>query len=157
MSTKHHNIIRPDGTEFTGKVVKCKTADQTVNNSETLVNDDTIFFPLLNGEQWQFLIVLYGSIGTNTPDIDLRLAATDSLTGTIKYEERSGGTNRTYSDDFTTEMHVPVSATPRSVIIDGTVTATANGTLQLQWAQNAATVENTLVMSHSYLRAERVS
>ena len=153
----HHNMTSPNGA-LSDKTIVYKASDQTVNNSETLVDDDDLFFSIKSGETWLFLASLFvSSSASGTPDIDLIWDNQDGLTGSIKAASRVGGSVEDYADDFTTEKNLAVTTDVRNAIIDGCITATTGGTLKLKWAQSTATVEDTKILACSYLRAERIS
>lgn len=139
-----------------------KIADEIVNNSNTLQNDDHLFLALEALLIYEFEAVLSTSTVSTTPDI--KVAFTVPAGAAIRW----GGVGA---------QPVFLTSTPNggSAGVSGTAVvfslATANeyvhirglvimgvtaGTLQLQWAQNAATVEDTKLLTNSYIIARRV-
>lgn len=137
-----------------------KTADETVNNSATLQNDDVLLLAMAANETWYFTVSL-AYLGNTTSDFQwaftvptgatLRwgcspvkqnisglMVQCDSVTGS--------GTGDTVQAD-TTHMQLTV----HGVVVNG---GTA-GNLQLQWAQATATVVDTIVRVNSYLEAHK--
>lgn len=136
-----------------------KTADETVNNSATLQNDDVLLLALAANETWYFTLV-FSHVGNGTADI--QYAFTVPAGATLKW----GCIARTdTSDSFggCTDITSSGTAEPagagtgnRIVLSMGVVAngGTA-GNLQLQWAQNVATVVDTKVLANSYLEAHK--
>lgn len=136
-----------------------KTADESVNNSAVLQNDDHLLFPVEASELWQFDLLL-DIVGVSAT-ADLQLAWALPAGATVKWglESAQGG--------------VAVAAAP-TALSTGTITAgllngeiilkasgfitvsTTVGVAQLQWAQNTATVENVTVKRGSVLKLLRV-
>lgn len=150
------------GTGVSSMTVVRKTADETVNNSTTLQNDDELLYAMAANAIVYFranLIVSSSSSGANT---DFKLAFTVpaaatlawSFTGGINFESSaatasapaprttSGDPLNTFTDDNSTRL----------VTVEGIVVNGANaGNLQLQWAQVTAAVSDTKVLTNSYL------
>lgn len=133
-----------------------KTADETVNNSAALQNDDELLFPVVANATWFFILLLRTHSPTTTPDMDYAFSI--PVAGAIKRMEHA----------------VP----PPAVEIDGTAEHTLNlradtdeytpsyflyiggvngGNVQLQWAQNVATAEDTKVLANSFILAFRLA
>ena len=164
----------PDGTKFlrddrtwaaasgggTTHTLVRKTADETVNNSAILQNDDHLFMAVAANEVWAFECVVLFSSATTTPD--LRVAFTVPTGATLAW---APAPHSTAADAFTTSIVTTASgsslvvgagASARLLLIKGIVRngATA-GNLQFQWSQNSATAEDTKVLLDSYLLAHR--
>lgn len=136
-----------------------KTADETVNNSVTLQNDDALLLALAANETWYFIAVL-SQIGNNTADFKFAFTVPTGATlnwgcvGKINTAGTAGPcdsitTSGTADDnDGATDAR---RVTLRGVVVNG---GTA-GNLQLQWAQSTATVVDTKVLTNSYLEAHK--
>jgi hypothetical protein len=142
---------------------KVKSADETVNNSATLQNDNDLFFSIGANEIWvvetylritmgaasdykQTWTVPAGAVMVGFPDDLNNLGSATAGAGTA---EVSLLTTRTK----TIAANSNVLIIERGLLING---GTA-GTVQYQWAQNAATVENTSVLRGSHITAYRLA
>jgi hypothetical protein len=142
-----------------------KTADQTVNNSITLVNDLLLVASVAANAIYTFdLFLVYDSV-TATPD--LKMAFTSPTSSTliwVPYALSASATTRTDTIDVKevvgsgTTTNTGTVAGSSAVICPRGVLRTAGtaGTLQFQFAQATATVENTVVRADSYLSLLRV-
>lgn len=137
-----------------------KTADETVNNSTVLQNDDDLLFAVGANEVWLISFhILYFSAGGGT-DIKFRLAAPVGATINrgLAYGYDVGwspvvqGTNLGAADLVagTANQNDPLEFW---VIVANGATA---GNIQLQWAQNAAVAEDTKVLENSFIIAHRL-
>lgn len=137
--------------------IVCKTTDETLVSSETLQDDNDLKISILSGETWQFEFMVLTSEDVSNPNIKMRLAAAGGLTGTIHYywEKRASSTNGLIAN-FTDDTGVITLTTSIShIMIKGVVTATANGTLQLQWAQSTSDSDATRVHTMSNVIAHK--
>lgn len=141
-----------------------KTADETVNNSATLQNDDVLLAALVANEVVAFICQIFYSSG-GTPDF--KFTFTVPALATIVWNVTSGIARGT-GGAVALQANIVASAGPYSidgfgapdpvcVTVVGTVVNGANaGNLQLQWAQDVATVADTKVLTNSWLRVEHV-
>ena len=138
-------------------LMKIKPSDESVVSSSVLQPDDDLSFDLLSGETWGFEFSLVASELSTNPNLKLRLAATNGLTGSIEYHwNRMGTTSNGPLSDFTTDTgSIPLSTTKDMILITGAVTATANGTLQLEWAQNSSDADATIIHALSKMKASK--
>lgn len=132
-----------------------KTADETVNNSNVLQNDDELLLAIAANEVWAFEINLYVS-GNTTADFKAALVIPALATmlwayiwdGSANFDAcitASGASNN---------INLPGAGTYGTIKITGCVFNGANaGNLQLQWAQVVATVVDTTVKKGSCLVA----
>lgn len=150
-----------------GGTVTRKSADQTVNNSATLVNDTHLLQALGTSEVWQFEILVAYTSDTN---MDLKMALTIPASATLLAAVNGPQTGG--STVVANTMTTPVLTTSGETAAVGgmglstktwarisgiVVTGASAGNLQLQWAQNAAVVGNTIVHANSYLIARKVA
>lgn len=143
-------------TELVAHAIAVKATNETVNNSTTYQNDNDLHFPI---EADQTTIVSYSLFvfGNSTADIKFQVTGPSGSTvvGSV-HAARSSDTVMTVSS-----LPAIVGAstaggaqlcTLKATIING---ATA-GTVNLQWAQNTATVADTQLLAGSSLHAFRV-
>jgi hypothetical protein len=131
-----------------------KTADETVNNSNVLQDDDELEFYMEANSFYYFELILYL----------YTWAASDWK---MKWDGPAGIAGYTKSDDENYQVATPNSAA--KVITsagDGygllhlkayMWTAAAAGIIKLQWAQNTAVAENTVVKAGSFLRYRKIA
>jgi hypothetical protein len=109
-----------------------KLADETINNSAVLQDDDELFFTLDANSEY----VVEGHI--------------DVLSGVVNIQDAF-----TYPADATYSLQMRVASYLQngyySVTIKFSLTTVSAGTLQYQWAQAVADASNTTVLAGSYL------
>jgi len=135
-----------------------KVSDQAITSSTVLQADDELKFSVLNGETWAFEFSLVTNEASSNPNIKLRLAATAGLTGSIEYHwNKLGSTVHGHISNFTTDSGtITLTTAKETIIITGVVKATANGTLQLEWAQDTSDADATTVYALSKVVASKV-
>lgn len=140
--------------------VKVKTADETVNNSTTIQDDDHLTgFTLEAGAYYPFEGVFIAE-NTTTAGLKLNLTFTDvpQIVFMRAVESFDGsGTDESATSLNVTDGQVALaggSATASFVQVTGILQANAStgGTMKLQWAQNVATVQDTKLRKGTYLR-----
>ena len=143
-----------------------KTADETVNNSATLQNDDHLLLTVGASDVWLVDMRLMLSATSTTPDWK------------FAFTVPAGATFRWGAEDLTTIggwVPVAVGTSAPALSTTGTVTAGSSGsvhgshltgiyvgggtagTLQFQWAQNTATVADSKVLTNSCLIATKLN
>ena len=132
-----------------------KTADQTVNNSEVLINDTHLLFAVLANEIWEFVLSLRITSPTAVPDIDW-LFAIPVAASLLKWQ--APDITPQVEGDGTVEATIPVAAGALEYwechyVYIGGVNA---GNVQMQWAQKAATGEDTKVLENSFIIAHKL-
>lgn len=137
---------------------KVKTSDETINNNDTLQNDDTIVQAIGANEEWAFDILL-DITTTATADFKFSFTLPASASGTLiaLYQEdnvtmTAVGTNPIAGAGAVTGTFLLDDAATEGVLhIKGSVLNSTNaGNIQLQWAQSPATVTDTIVRAGSY-------
>lgn len=134
------------------KIIR-KTADQTVNNSTTVVNDTELLFAVGANEVWVFDAFLLQNSGEIS---DIKLTFKVPSGGTVLFASTADGAGAYYDagDEY------PVAGLARDVLIRlfGTViNGSTAGNIQLQWAQNTQNASNTKLLANSYIIAHRVA
>jgi hypothetical protein len=135
-------------------VAAYKTATETVNNSNVLQNDDTLFVPVTANAVYEARgRFLYN--GNSTADLKLGWTFPTGLTMSYTILGVFVATPTVFStSDFsqTSNPALEGAGADRTAIMWGLVTVSSTaGTLQLQWAQNAANASNTNMLAGSYL------
>jgi len=130
-----------------------KEADETVNNSSVLQDDNEILFAVAANEVWQFEGVLNISVITDTTSFKMTFTGPSGAVGSfsaIRYT--SVGAIDSDSGNLGTSISMSAGV-GRAVYFWGGIHNGANaGNLTLQWAQNSAAVEDTKVLAGSYIK-----
>lgn len=171
------NLVMSDVIEMVGNIgaqLSCptnfaiaKTSDQTVNNSSTLANDTALLTPTLPpNSTWEVICQLIYD-GSTAGDIKLGWAHPTS--STFAYNAYGSGTGAAGGGGPYTVSWSPytVTSTPAfggqavgnnaPIGMQGILTVTTAGVLQLQWAQNTPDATNLTVHAGSYLKLKRIS
>lgn len=139
-----------------------KSADETVNNSSTLQNDDELLAAVVANATYHFKLRFAVNSGT-TPDfkVGFTYPTSTTLTYDIVEGETPGTAANVMSGPYTqADAAVAFSTTgsDQPCWIEGLIVVSSTpGTFQVQWAQFAATASNTIVRAGSYLILRRVS
>jgi hypothetical protein len=135
-----------------------KSADESVQNSTTLQNDDHFSFAVGANETWVFegWIIVFSS--TATPDI--KLAFTTPAGATLRWSGLGAGNAGTDHEVISSSgaadsyQITSTGGVRDTILVHGVVSTGATaGTLQLQWAQNTADASTSIVEQGSYLWA----
>ena len=130
-----------------------KTADETVNNSSTLQDDDTLkFTPSINKTYSVLIFLLFN--GNTTADIK---HAVSIPTGATSLRMDNGNWSSTVAralKDWTTATQINLNGNNQTSCWFGRlIMSTTAGDFILQWAQNSADVSDTKVLEGSFLVA----
>jgi len=132
-------------------VLVYKSADETVNNSTTLQDDDELLFAVAANEVWAFKLIFNFNSGT-TPDIK------------YAFSIPAGATIDGYSLDVgsVNESSVINSSggganTRVAVLHANIINSTTAGNMQIQWAQNTQDASDTTVLKGSYIIAHKLA
>lgn len=136
-----------------------KTADETVNNSTTLQNDDHLLFAVAANEVFEFTMVLR-TISQGAADI--KFAITVPTAATIEWEfiGRDEGATMVQATQIGSGTSVGAYGVATNYIhtIRGIIINSTNaGNVQLQWAQEAADVSDTKVLANSCIIAHKLA
>lgn len=133
-----------------------KTANETVNNSTTLQNDDELAIAVEANLTYDFDCELIYNSGA-TPDLKFGWTYPSGLTMFYAVYAAGGGTFLGYNEIETSVPAVDGAGAAVGVLLKGTVFVSATaGTLQLQWAQQTLNASNTIVQTGSYIRLKRI-
>lgn len=140
-----------------------KTADETVNNSAALQNDNHLFFTIGVSEVWAVECFLIWSDANNS-SAALKIGWTfpAGCTGTWTFVQKQVGTSALEALDpvalsSTLQSAYGQAANQAAWVAATVVNSTTAGTLQLQWAQASATVADTIVRTNSTLVAHKIA
>jgi hypothetical protein len=139
-------------------VVKVKTANETVNNSSALQNDDHLAWAVVaSGSYTLDLYLYYNSNTTADFKFDWTYPTGTTFNWGATYYDIAG--TLTNGGPFTQAIVGAVGGTGASALVAVHYQITIGGTpgtFQLQWAQNVANVSNTTVAAGSYGVMNRV-
>jgi|GEM_PF-6699047 len=161
------NTIKSTGCQYTFPRVVRKNANEIVNNSSTLQNDDELIFPVDANAEYAFEATIFYDSGT-TPDAKFAVAVPTGSTlavGQVGATTAAAGNSGSVSyaagtTSGTQPANVGGAGTGTRLveILRGTVkTASTAGSIQLQWAQANADLSDTTVFAGSSLRVERTA
>ncbi|MEV3848106.1 hypothetical protein AB0J30_15080 [Streptomyces microflavus] len=157
----------PPGTPPTGDQVGvtrmvAKAADEAVTASTVLQDDDHLTMSVTAGGQYAIEACLIAA-GDPAGDLALTLTAPPGSTGhwtpgaiTLGVSDGTGSLRLTRYDPG---APVGVGIIAGGIIVAplGTITAGANGTITVQWAQNASSATSTVLRAGSWLRVRRTA
>jgi hypothetical protein len=137
-----------------------KTANETVNDSSTLQDDDSLLYALAANE----VVIFTASIAYNSnTTADIKFAFTVPASATLEWGYSTAhmiaaGTALealSITSSGSAAALTGRGAQDQHILITGTVANGANaGNLRLQWAQDTANASDTIVRAHSWLRVE---
>jgi hypothetical protein len=143
-------------------LIKIKTADETVNNSDVYQDDDHIASISLAAST-SYILEIELAIETGSPQgIKTQLVASENIgyalwgfisnsaSNDFLYQNHATGTNTT----ATLRAGLPVTNGFQS--FKGIITTTLACTLKLQWAQSTAAVSDTKLLKGSFLKLTKV-
>jgi hypothetical protein len=145
-----------------------KTADETVSNSAVVQNDDHLLFPIAANEAWYVEAFLLAQGASATADFKWGWSGPASATANWSLAALADATVGGYVQrtvGLTSSSALAIGSTASTAGLSGTTTVklegifTAAGTagnINLQWAQDTATVENNKVLLGSFLKIRRV-
>ena len=159
--------IKPGSDLLTSPTMRIirKPSEEIVNNSVALQNDDHLFYALLAGEIVDFEFELY-VIGPDAADMKISIAAPAGASGHWGVQALTAAVT-TISGDMMSQSTTVFGgaglvigtddALSSLAIVKGTcVNGGTPGNLQLNWAQNTATVGDTKILTNSKLKVGRI-
>ena len=146
-------LVRPSNwnADHEGLKAVCKASDETVNNSDTLQNDDDLVIAVGANDVWLIHLLLFTTISA-TADERPDYAFAVPSGGAVRKMESWGVTDVEEFGDGTAEATISSSTFERSIqMIILYIGGGTAGNLQLQWAQNVATEADTKVKVNSFM------
>jgi len=146
-------------------VTLVKTGDTSRSNTATLADDPDLQFSIGANETWAFEIMVFHTIGTATPDIQVALNGPINGPSVLRAHAESypgGGTapsNGVLITAYATPFAIDYGSSPINslVTIRGAVkNGPTAGTFSLQWAQRVSNATATTVQAGSYMVAHQV-
>ncbi len=138
----------------TRRIVVYKSADETVNNSATLQNDDHLSFAIGANEVWGITLQVLFTSGA-TPDIKFGWSVPSGTT--MSWNVGASFDSAIVSTESETYALSGGSGL-RTAVIYGTIFGnTTAGNVTLRWAQDTANASDTVVKLGSHLIAERLA
>jgi hypothetical protein len=140
------------------KIIR-KTADETVNNSDTLQNDDELKFAISANEVWAFILlpIIY-TTDTASFKAYFTVPTNGNLYGSMLMTETDLVTylfalfaNSSYAIVGSQYNYAPM------VVFGIIVNGDTAGNFQFQWAQNTAEESDTKVLANSCILAWRLA
>ena len=129
-----------------------KSADETVANSTTLINDTDLYCNLTANKVYYFKIILLGKcISGSTSNFKSSVSGNSEGHFTIDYEATPVLLNGT-STLVVPRVNSTSPTLPVVGIINGVCAPTSNTTLQYKWAQNTAFANGNVIMKGSKLQ-----
>jgi len=139
-----------------------KTTDETVNNSDTLQNDDELLFAMAANEVWAFTLFLVINSGA-TPDFKFDVDVPENANALMTVAHRNAA-NASVSvgwseDQGSAAIDVRgIGAEFCGMMAMGVAVCGATpGNLVVRWAQNTANASDTKVLTNSYIIAHRLA
>lgn len=145
-----------------------KTADESVTSSTTLQNDNHLAYTIGATGTYVFEVVIFGTSAANAAG-DIKVGFSFP-TGTCRFAGSGPDPGLASGSVQSGEWFVQLSATSGStaigyglststvrIVIEGTLAATATGTLQLMWAQASSSGSASTVKEGSYMRVAQVA
>lgn len=129
-----------------------KAANETVNGSSTLQNDDDLVFAVGANEAWEFRLVLYPTVTENS-GIKFAFSFPTAATAYIRFD----GEN--YIETDTIDYTAINFTGTENIFIEAvsTVFVGANaGNVQFRWAQSTSFADNTVMKKGSHIIATRL-
>jgi hypothetical protein len=150
--------MRISSSLVSSTIIKGKESDESVTASTTLQDDDLLSFSVESGQTWiidAFLKVEFNTLGQikvalNGPSVEFA-----SVSATL-IPEAIVPSYGTVSALATGIPLVSVGATGGMVKISAALSASASGTVSIQWAQNTSNGAATTVKAGSYMIANRI-
>lgn len=132
-----------------------KTANETVNNSTVMQDDDALVIAVEANARYSFLLMLSIQIKAASDfKYQFTVPASTTLVGQMSPDASSDA-----SSDLTAATVFLVAGNKTLLILTygRLITASTAGNCQLQWAQNTAAVEDTIVEQGSFIQILRLS
>lgn len=143
-----------------------KSADESVTSSTVLQDDNELQFTVVSGQSYVFQMGLLVTSTVATGDI--KVLVTNTGSGTLTWGVLGLNLAATTGTDSAVESgrDSAIATTAVSMgavngtlhnLITGSFSATANGTVKLQWCQDTSSATATTVKAGSWLQAVRTS
>ncbi len=126
-----------------------KQVDETVNNSNTLQDDDELGFIGMANKIYGIQVCIFGSVTAGNFRTGWSLPS--GASGSINISTLSGGTAQVIQDITTLDTHTWNAGSKCLFMYGRIVMGSTPGNCIFQWAQNVADVSDTKVLQGSFL------
>lgn len=137
-----------------------KSADESVQNSTTVQNDDDLFFTASSavGYEWECSVIYGSPAGAGTPDIKFDFGEDATVRGGYVYWLLTASDTWTSGNLATSQAagSAGTAATNRIMYVKGMHTG-GGGTFRFRWAQNTSSNNATIVRAGSILRYRAIA
>lgn len=134
-------------------VTVIKSANETINNSNALQNDDSLKFAIAANDSWTFRFVVKANSGT-APDLKFAITAPSGASCSIDVIDAEGATTASNLSCGTSSGLVAGNGETDTYEVIGSVQNGTNaGDITLQWAQYTADNSDSIVYAGSYVNA----
>lgn len=143
-----------------GKVVK--TANETVNNSTALQDDDHLFWPIEANEIWWFRLILLATGVSVNADLKVGMSGPAGSSGQWFIASAASAVGSAVTPTLATD---PISGSNTTGLGNGTsmpiwtgviTNGATAGTIKVRWAQGTLTAEDVIVNKGSHLDLKRL-
>lgn len=143
------------GSISSNYVTVIKQANEIVNGSNVVQDDDELQFNIGPNEEWTYRYVIQANSST-TADLRFTINGPAGSTCRTAYADVEGATSNGQYACGTNTANIPGNGAVDLYEITGSVVNGATpGVIKLSWAQNVATASDTTVYAGSYLTAFR--
>ncbi len=126
-----------------------KKADETVNNSTTLQDDDELKFTAQTNKTYRFELRLR-NVMPSTEHLKFAFSGPSGATGKSITNAWNGSAESNYADIFSAQA-ISTAGTEKSMVTTGHIIITTAGEVVFQWAQNVQGAVNTILKEGSSL------
>lgn len=139
-------------------IAKYKTATETVNDSDTLQNDDHFSFSIGANEKWVILMSLSTATNSITPDFKFKWSMPSGGSYQVHYfnHDDTGNTLQSLGSHTGTPAFPMDGANHLVHLTAVLINSSTPGTAQFQWAQNVAHASDTQILQNSHMLGVRV-
>lgn len=134
-----------------------KTANETVNTSATLQNDDDLYFYMNASEVWVFELHA-GMNSGSTPNFKWAWTLQSGGAGTASYLDTAAGNGPLWDTDITSASAIGGQGAAASFHVWGVIVNSSTAGLQrIQWAQNTSDASDTILLAGTYMVCRRIA
>ena len=136
-----------------------KASDETVNNSSAYQDDDDFSFAVTDGSQWEVDFFLASTSADASADLKLKMNGSGGATVTQRLFLMSAVSGSGFKSEYSaTGVVWDVQTTSQIVAhLKVLMTVSGDGTATLQWAQNSAVSNDTILKAGSVMVARRIA
>lgn len=151
--------ISPGKNQLFSEAKVLKTADEIVNNSTVLQNDDELFYPLAGDTNYHIFLYLVGSSVTVLPNIRMTYTVPAGAVNHMQLQYFAPDNIWAGGQGIATNNFGPIytQAAKKLLAIGNIFVFNVNpGNFQIQWAQSTAAIQDTQVQIGSYLIIRKI-